>query len=434
MRGGEGFVPTTPPRQEGCSVLFKSMRISRGLRGWFALPLLLLLLVACAKPTEPKGPSFEGTITLWASLDLAGHPAHLEEGWLEERARAFESAHQGVTVDIRTFATGEGLEEAILTGDDPQPDLYLGRPLLALGDRLASPAIASDLVSDHHEGALAAFRRNSALFGLPLLLDIQVLALRDDAFAARGGALPDAGGWSEADLADQVVNLSGDGLFALGFSHAPGYHQWWPLIDGLFTPEGLIAPGAEAGAARLAEWRKAEQIHPDIARLTTEESYALFAADPARIAMMPIPAWAIPLLRDEPFGAAFSVAGFPGQRNAGYAYGLVALGAPAAERQAAIGELITFLAAPDQQVRLARKSGLMPARKSAANPFEGDAQMTQAFQLAGHFRPLPAGPAWDAAQPQIAHELLLALYGGKSPAEAFQAAKDHLHQATTSAP
>lgn len=405
----------------------------RTARAWCALPLLLLLLLsACAKTTEtePKGPEFTGTITLWAGLELAGHPGQVEQGWLEERARAFEAANPGVTVAIRNFPSGEELEGALLTGSE-RPDLAFGRALPSLGERLAALPLPSEVAADHHAGALAAFRRSEGLTGLPVLLDIQVLALNDQLFAGRNVPLPANGRWTEAEFADRLANLSGNGLFGLGISPSAGYHGWWALAGGLFAPDGAIAPGAEAGLSRLAEWRKAGQLAPDLAMLTTEESYQRFAG--GKTAMLPIPAWAIPLLRSEPFKASFTVAGFPGDANNGYAYGFLALqNGQDAARLAVMADLATFLAAPDQQVRLARQTGLMPARKSAPNPFDGDPQMTQAFQLAGHFQPLPAGPAWDAAQAKIAPDLLLALYGGKAPAEALQAARSHLDTATTS--
>ena len=176
-----------------------------------------------------------------------------------------------------------------------------------------------------------------------------------------------------------------------------------------------------------------QAVYPDIARLSTAELYHLFAADPPRLAVMPVPAWTVPLLRSEPYKAAFTVAGFPGGANAGQAYGFVALSSDDPKRLSTVVDLMTFVAAPDQQVRLARQTGLMPARKSAPNPFDGDPQMTRAFQLAGSFRPLPLGPAWEAAQPAIAHELLLALYGSRAPGEALQEASKLLDQATTPA-
>ncbi|MFZ5826968.1 MAG: ABC transporter substrate-binding protein [Bacillota bacterium] len=415
--------------------MLQTIRTHRRRGRSFILPLLLLLLLlaACSKESEPEvPPPWQGSLTLWAGSDLAGHPGKLEAGWLEERVRAFEGAHKGVTVQVRLFATGEEMEQALLGGAEPKPDLYLGRPLPALGDRLAALAPKPDVLSDHHEGALAAFRRGEAIYGLPVLLDLQVLAINDRAFAARSVPLPPEGGWSESEFYDRLAKISGDSIFGLGFSHAPGYHQWWPLIGGLFTADGAIAPEAEAALSRLAHWRKSGILYPDIARLSTAELYRLFAAEQPRVAVMPVPAWTIPLLRGEPYKAAFTVAGFPGGANVGQAYGFVALSSDDPKRLSTVVDLMTFVAAPDQQVRLARKTGLMPARKSAPNPFDGDSQMTKAFQLAGSFRPLPAGPAFEAAQPAIAQELLLALYGSRAPGEALQEAKKLLEMATTS--
>ncbi|MFZ5816841.1 MAG: extracellular solute-binding protein [Bacillota bacterium] len=408
--------------------MFQLLRTNRPVRAWLALPLLILLLAGCTKSKEPEKPPFEGRITLWTSLELAGHPARLEEGWLEERSRAFSDQRKGITVEIRHFPTGEELERALLESSE-RPDLALGRALPLPADRLAALPLKPELVSDHPEAALIPYRRGQALAGLPLLLDLQVLALNEPLFAARGIPLPGES-WGDPEVADILSKITGNEVFAIGFSVAPGYHQWWPLTGSLFDWHG-VAPGGQAGLDRLAGWRRA-YLHPDLATLTAEESYRLFAE--GKIAMLPVSTWAIPLLREEPFRASFRVAPFPGRQNLGYAYGIVALeGAQSEEKRAAMADLVSFLAAADQQVRLARKTGLMPARTSAPNPFEGDGAMSRAFQLRGDFKPLPAGPAWDAAQPAIAHELLLALYGGKRPQEVLAAVKTHLNVATTPA-
>lgn len=395
-----------------------------------SITILLLVLAGCSKPAETQAPRFKGSITIWASQGLPGYPGRFDLNWLEEQISAFESAHEGITVEIRTFATGEELEEALLTGSGPKPDLYLGRPLPSLGEGLARLPLKPELADDHHAGAMTAFRRGESAFGLPLLLDLQVLALNEQLFAERGVALPREG-WSQTDFAASVGKLSVEGQFALGFSYAPGYHQWWPLIDGLIAADGSIASGAESGLVRLASWRKAGYLYPEIATLSTKASYQLFADKPSRIAMMPIPAWAIPLLRNDPYKATFSVAPFPDGVNVGNLYGVAALATEDGAKLEAMADLTDFLTRPDQQVRLARQTGLMPARKSAPNPFEGDEQMSRAFQMTASFRPLPAGPAWDAARESVAEELLLALYGGRQPAEALRAAKDSIDMATT---
>lgn len=401
--------------------MFRSKTTHRAL---VALSMLLLTVVSgCARPPEaekePEEPKFQGELSLWIAGGLTGFPGRLEDGWASERARAFEALHPGITVSLRQFDTGEELEAALLTSSAQLPDLVFGRPMPGFGDRLATldPLLTPEVTGDLLPGALAAFQSGGKSFGLPVLVEAPVLALNGAAFGQAGLALPAEGRWSEEEFAQALGKLSGTGLLALGFSVTPEYHEWWPLADGLLTADQKAAPGAQSGLRRLAEWRQSGLLAPDLAMLSQAEAYQRFAA--GRMAILPVSLPMLPLLRADKVD--LSVAAFPGGKTAGYVYGFTfGKQADTTKLKSALA-LAEFIGAPDQQVRQARATGLLPVRKSAGNPFDGDPLLTRAWQVTTAVQPLPSGPVWDQAQEPIARELLLTLTGNKEPAAALTA-------------
>lgn len=388
--------------------------------GALVLTLILALgLAACSKPQETPKPRFTGTLTLWAAPGLAGHPASKPDaGWFQERAAAYEALHDSIKVEVKLFGSPQELEQSALAAGDG-PDLLFGRYMPELAPRLASLSSLPDV----HPNALAAFAQH----GVPMLLEVHGLALHEPLFAKLGVPMPSNGQWTGSQFEDSLKNLSGSEHFALGFYHLPRYHEWWGLAAGIVNADATIAAGAETGLENLVRWRAQGLLHPDTAKVKAEAIWSQFAA--GRIAMMPVATWAIPLLRGEPYNAKFTVAGFPGG-TVGYTYGFSVFNQEDAAKLAAAIDLASFMAAPDQQVRLARETGLMPASTKSPNPFEGDPQMTQAFQLTASQRSLPAGPAWENAQPAISEWLLKALIGAEKPAAALSQIKSAMTPAS----
>lgn len=373
-----------------------------------ALSLLLTLTLSLAiagctkpKPEEPPKPTYKGNLVLWAAPGLAGSPVTKPEaGWFQEQAKAFETANPGITVTVRMFDSPAALEKAVAEGTEPAPDLAFGRMV---------PEVS----------------------GYPMLREVQALALNEAAFTAAGVPLPENGKWTQLEWENKLRSLSANSRFGLGFYAVPGYHEWWPLASGLVTPEGAIAPGAEAGLATLARYRKEGWLHPDTGKIKAEETWGLFAQ--GKIAVMPVSSWAIPLLRQAPYNVTLSIAGFPGDLTVGYAYGFRLFRQEDQVRLGAATGLAVSMAAPDQQTRLSRETGLVPVSKMAGNPFEGDAQLTRIYQLAATQRSLPAGPGWDKAEAAFFRPLLLAMLGEKEPKDALAIMQQQIHSAMTPA-
>lgn len=415
--------------------------VRRGSRTVIIMLLLLVLGAAgCARPPEaekkeePPKPAFKGALTLWAAPGLTGTPitAKPDGVFFDEQSKAFSAKHPDITVDVRHFATPQELEEALRTSTD-LPDVAFGRYVPELAPRLASLSpLLSDSTAEYHPNALAAFRSGDKQTGLPALLDLQVLALNEQRFAAAGVPLPTDGRWTRSDMENSLRSLSKNGTFGLGFYQVPGYHEWWPFVDGLLMPDGTLAGGAEEGFARLQQYRKDGILHPDTAKLTAEETWARFAR--GEFAVMPVSAWAIPLLRGSDYQMKLSVAGFPGDITVGYTYGyMLNQQADELKLQAAFA-LARFLGSAENQSRLARETGAMPALKTAANPFPNDPALSRAFQLAGTQRALPAGPAWEQAELTAARTLTFALLGAREPKAALEEIRPTMQKAIAPAP
>ncbi|HWI52545.1 MAG TPA: extracellular solute-binding protein [Symbiobacteriaceae bacterium] len=405
---------------------------TRSRRATVILLLLVSALLAaagCARPPEPPKPAYKGKLVLWAAPGLAGSPVAKPTGaFFEEQAKAFTAKHSDITVDVKLFASPDALEDALLTGAE-SPDLVFSRFLPQAASRLANvePVLGQTAVAEYLPNAVDAFRTPGQLLGLPALLDLQVLALNEQRFTAAGVPLPANGKWTSAELENSLSRLSGNGTFGLGFYQVPGYHEWWPFVSGLLSPEGTVAAGAEEGFARLVRYRKDGLLHPDTAKLKAEETWALFAR--GEFAVMPVAAWAIPLLQGSDYHMKISVAGFPGDMTVGYTYGYMLFRQDQDLKLQAAVSLARFLGSDENQSRLAAETGLMPALKAAPNPFANDPALTRAFALAATQRALPAGPAWAKAEAAAARDLTLALLGAREPKAAAAAIQTALQTA-----
>lgn len=354
------------------------------------------------KPEAPPKPTYKGNLVLWTAPGLAGAPiiTKPEANWFQEQAKAFETANPGITVTVKLFESPTALETALTANSEPAPDLAFGRLVPEAGN-------------------------------YPMLKEVQALALNEAAFSAAGVLLPANGKWSQTEWENNLKSLSANGRFGLGFYAVPGYHEWWPLLSGLVMPDGSTAPGAEAGFATLARYRKEGWLHPDTGKIKAEATWSLFAK--GEIAIMPVSGWAVPLLRQAPYNVTFTIAGFPGDVTIGYTYGFTLSHQEDPLKREAAAALATALTAPANQVRLARETGLMPVSDKAGNPFEGDAQLTRIFQLAATQRSLPAGPGWDKAEAAFFRPLLLAMLGEQAPGAALTAMQQQIHSAMTPA-
>lgn len=414
-----------------------------------AILLLLSLVAGCAKLTIGRKPAEVDQpdsvppqpveLVIWASDDLAGYPVRLPLlQWVQEQTTAFHEQHPSVTIRVEPFESPAQMEEALRAlpgGEGPTPDLAFSRYLPGLAPQLADlrALVPAESLDAFWPAALQGLGSESGLHGLPMLLEIHLLALNRQAFQAAGVPMPQHGRWSLAEFEASLQRLSGPGRHGVGFAILPGFADWYGLAGGLFDPSGLPVADAVQGLERLLRYRTEGWLHPETGKVSPEQIWQLFRQEPAQIAVLPVSTWALPLLTEEHPGLALDLALFPGDFTLGQHYALLLFRHESPARQKRAAELLLFLSQPHQQVHLARETGLMPARRNAANPFAGDPLLTVAYQLAGASRPLPAGPGWEQAAGPVARELRLAVVGGRSPRESVAAIMRHLTTAATPA-
>jgi len=400
------------------------------------LPLLVLLvaLTGCASkpmivptPAPPPPPPWAGTLTLWAPEPPAA--AGGREA-LEQRLSAFMAAHPSVQVRLEIKPD---VAAALVVKEAVRPDLAFAAfdPHLWPQGCPDLPEDATLPAADWLPGVAAAFAPAGRLCGVPLYLQGQVLALNLAAWKAAGVEPPAGGHWSLEQFETALKALSGRGMAPLSFFALPGYDAWWPL---LLADDGRLLDGVgreltltETALRRLAAWEQAGLIDPDAGKLPPEQVYAAFAANPPRLAMLPVPARLLPNFQLPPYRVEqLGVAAFPDGANLGRLYGFLLTGGAEAPRRAAAVQLAQALADAPAQVAWARSEGGFPAARGAGNPYRGDAALTAAQAAVERVEPLPGGAWWGKAEPLLTRHLQLAVIGGESPADALSASRSAL--------
>lgn len=404
---------------------------------------LLMTLTACAssrreeEPAPGPPPRFQGSLVLAAAPDLPGSMPLLSVGteWLVQQVGTFEANHPGLRVELKLYNSAVELEQSLLAGGGSPPDLLFGRFLPELTGKYADlrSILGPESLTRFQSGALRTFQRGSSLHGIPLLLEVPVLALNRNTFASVGVPLPSDGRWTRAEFEQVLKQFAAQGRPAVGFCQLQGFYDWLPLAGPLFSADGSPSPEAEGSLRRLQLYRDQGWVNPDSAKLTPEETWQLFADTDAGFAILPVSPWAIPLLREPPFSASLAIASFPDGVTTGRSYGLTFFSQDDPLKLKALADLALFLAQPAPLRTLARRTGLIPADLSAGNPFQDDPVLKDLISHVRGFQPLPSGLVWDRAEGNLARVLHLAAVGGISPAEAAGALSRHLKEAAAPA-
>jgi multiple sugar transport system substrate-binding protein len=377
------------------------------------------LALAAGCGAREGGPS-DAVVELWA-MGREGEA-------VRELLPAFEAREPGVRVRVQQIpwsAAHEKLLTAFVAGALPDlvqvgttwiPELAALGALEPLDARLAAtPALPRE---DFFAGVLDAVRVDGTTFALPWYADTRLLFYRRDLFAEAGVAEPPRT-WGAFEAALGRVTARGAGALQYGSTllrdgsrygdfQGPAFRAAFERYLGLFR-RGL-APAA--GASQLAN------LHQDFAA----GLFASFVSGPWQLGELRrrLPAgfearWAAAPLPgpDAPAGARpLSLAG-----GAGLA---VVRGA---ERADEAWRLAAFLAEPAQQVAFYRRTGDLPARRSAWEDasLRGDAQAQAFFAQLGHAQAPPRVPEWERIASRIARHAEAAVRGSEAPGEALAA-------------
>lgn len=244
---------------------------------WMTLLLAGLLLMACTPQAPPEA------VTL--RFAVSGEPADVEAYAMV--ARAFETAHPGVTVEIdQTPSAGDfntKMAAAFAAGNPPDVLTvgyrYLGKyaargVLEVLEPRMAASPIAPP--SAFYPQALDAYRIDGQVVCVPINISSSVIYYNKDMFDRGAVAYPQPG-WTWADFAATAKALTrdtdGDGqIDQWGFDTVNDIRRLAPfvwqhggdIVDDLATPTRLTldAPAAVEALQWFVDLQLVEHVRP----------------------------------------------------------------------------------------------------------------------------------------------------------------------------
>jgi multiple sugar transport system substrate-binding protein len=411
-----------PPRRRHAFIADRATGM--GWRRRVVALVLLLALGACDRTAADRV-----TLKMWA----IGREAEVVPALLAD----FERIHPGVHVEVQalpltaahekllTAFAGDALPDIGQLGNTWIPELAtLGalQPLQSLVD--ASSVIAKD---DYFPGIWDTNVIDGQLYGVPWYVDTRLLFYRKDLLAQAGFAQPPRT-WDEWKLALAAIKKNAG---SAKYSILLPINEYEPLLNlAIQEPDPLLRNEDTRGNFQSAGFRRAFDFYIDMFRQgwappmsATQISnvwdefangfYAFYITGPWNIGEFQrrLPA----RLKDD-----WGTAPLPGPDGPGAAVGggssLVLFKRSAHPRE--VWQLIEFLSAPAQQLRLHELCGDLPPRRSAWNdPTLANDPYAKAFhEQLERAKPAPKVPEWE----RIAQELRLAserAIRGREPAD-----------------
>jgi len=394
-------------------------------RSVMCLVVAALALTGCTGGAEPPA----RVVRFWAM----GREGEAVQGLIPE----FERRHPGVRVRVQQIpwsAAHEKLLTAFVGGAMPDvfqlgttwvPELAAIGALAALDTRLATaPSIPAD---DFFSGSRDANRIGDTTYGVPWYVDTRLLFYRSDLLARAGFDAPPADWRTWAAALTRIKEQAGPDRYAILLP----LREWQPLVIlALQRRAELLRDDGRYGNFRSPEFRAAFSFYlnfyqrglapsaPEgqIANLFQDFGagfFAFYISGPWNLGELA--ARLPPELQDDwataPMPAPGLVAGLSIAGGAS-----LALSRGAREPEAA-WELIEYLAEPATQIELYRRTGDLPARRSAwQDPALADNHHAQAFwtQLQ-HMQAPPKVPEWERIAAKITDYTEAAVRGDLDP-------------------
>lgn len=423
--------------------MFIQRNLARGTSlGLTVLALWTAFLISGCTPKPPEK-VYRGPLTLWTDGDDE------EAARIREKAREFEAANPGLSVEVVRKSAQElkdGLEAAVSGGGKP-PDLAPVplEPCYAAAGAIEplDGYLRQEEREDYYPGALEGYTLGGKLYGIPSGMDFPFLVLNLELFREAGAVPPSNGRWTYEEFAETARRLTLDRnrdgkpeVYGLGFYLAAGFYEFWPFLYGdggrLFEGEppryALDGPAGVSGLKKLAGLKSASAVWPGSGREPPQAVWAAFAGPGREFAVFPAGTWAIPLLEGDQWKTDFSVAEFPSGQDGKSAtvarvtgYTVFRQAEPEKARMAI--RLARALTSPEEQRTAARRKGVMPASRSAGNPFPDDPHLTRVWRMTPSAVALPPGQAVIEAMDRVQRQVELALLGAKTPEAALAGAR-----------
>ena len=408
-------------------------KLFRGVSLGFIAPVLLaaFLTGSCARKPQSPEPRDLVTLTLWTDGDDE------EMVRVREEARQFESANPGFSVKVVRQSPQELQDrlEAAVSGGGELPDLA---PAALKARYVAAGAVEPldgylrpEERQDYYSAALEGYTLDGKLYGIPSGVEFPFLVLNLELFREAEVPPPSDGQWMEADFARVARRLTLDRnrdgkpeVYGLGFYLVGGFHEFWPFLysDGGRLFEGdppryaLDGPAGVSGLKKLVELKAASTVWPGSGREPPQAVWAAFAGPSREIAVLPVGTWAIPLLENSRWKTDFAVAEFPAGEGGkpvtvARVTGYTVFRQRDPEKAKMAFRLARALTSPEEQRTVARRKGIMPASRSAGNPFPDDPHLTRVWKMTSFAVALPGDQVVAEVLDRIQRQVELALLG-----------------------
>ncbi|HVE78826.1 MAG TPA: sugar ABC transporter substrate-binding protein [Gemmatimonadaceae bacterium] len=371
----------------------------------------MLALVACT----PASAERETTVRFWAM----GREGEVVAELIPE----FERRNPGVRVRVQqipwtaaheklvTAVVGDATPDVAQLGNTWVPEFQALDAIEPLDARVAASALVPR--DDFFSGIWDTNVIDGVTYGIPWYVDTRILFYRSDLLAAAGVRTP-IRSWEAWKDGMRAVQRSGGARWGILL---PTNEYTPPIVIALQTGAQLVRDGGRAGAFRDPEFRRAFEFYislyrdglaptisstqvANIFQQFADGEFAMYITGPwnvgefdrrlpasmrGRWATMPLPA---------PDG------NFPGISSAG---GSSLVLFKESRHQAEAWRLIEFLSEPAQQLRFARLTGDLPARRSAwqDSALIGDARLRSFYEQLQHVRPTPPIPEWEQISTKI---------------------------------
>jgi multiple sugar transport system substrate-binding protein len=408
-------------------------------RRWLAAaPIAVLHAIVAAVLLAGCGrtPGSSGAIRFWAM----GREGEV----VQELVPEFERRHPGVHVRVQQIPWSAA-HEKLLTAyvGDAMPDVFqLGTTWVpefaAIGaavplDRQIA-ASTSVQAGDVFPGILEANRIDDATYGVPWYVDTRLLFYRTDLLAQAGFEAPPADWPTWMAELNGVKRIVGPHNYAILLP----VREWQPLVIlALQRGATLLREGDRYGDFRSAAFRAAfdfylgmfrralapAQAEGQVANLYQDFAASFFAfyiTGPWNIGEFSA---RLPASMAERWDTAPMPAPEPGQPGISIAGGAsLALSRRARDPDAA-WQFIEYLAEPATQIEFYRRTGDLPARRSAwSDPALADNRRAQAFRIQLQWlRSPPKVPEWERIAAKLTDYADGAVRGELTPDEALSA-------------
>jgi multiple sugar transport system substrate-binding protein len=402
-------------------------------RAWM-LFAIAALLVGCSGATAPvAAPSAAPAARQLATLTYAFPDDSASTLAAEKLIKAYIATNPSVKITAQPLPAqdypqqllgriGSGAPDLFVSTDMQMPGLIKRNAVLDLQPFLLDePKLKVD---DLQPTALAAWRRGSALYGLPVDVVPQVLFYNQELFDANSVPHPAAGWTWDNWLADaKNLTVSENGQVsrygtALGTWGAMVWGNGGELVNADGTRSLLDSPEAAAGVQFAADMVNVHKVAPPPPNANGPDPLALFKDQ--HVAMLPAPSSIASSLLAAKLPFKWAIAPLPTGRVPAVPLSVsgLAIHAQSQNKQAAL-DFATWMAGPDGT---AVKADLLPfaapaLQSAAARPSQvpGDDAIRQTLQ---HGRTLPQVEQWPKIK-ALVDEALVPVWQGKQPAAAI---------------